>query len=401
VSGTRATRHGKLTVLVNGVSAKSGGAVTYLRNLAASVRGGRHRYIFCLPSRLARIIREEGSDAEIVATDVGHQPPWRRFLWDQIVLRRLARRCGADVLVSSSDFGVWKAPCPELLMVRNPLYFSPLYREHILSRKSARFRLDFFLRRRLILRSVRWADLVMTASRSMLADLRRFIDVADERAAVNHFGIPLDKFPMAGTGEGPRRNGGPSGKGKRILFVSEYSDHKNLTTLLEAGQLLTRWMDEFEIVTTASPQDFPEAEIVTRTHDRALLAGASLRPHIRVVGRVPYEDIAWLYRSSDIFVFPSIAESFGHPLVEALASGLPTVAADIPTHREICGEAALYFPPLDAASLARGIRALLADPARQAHLTSIGRKRVETEFDWVQHVTCLSALVERLAGSRR
>ena len=64
------------------------------------------------------------------------------------------------------------------------------------------------------------------------------------------------------------------------------------------------------------------------------------------LGAVPYSLLHQVYRECDIYVTPAYAESFAHPLVEAMASGLPIVASDLAVHREICQDAAIYFPAL-------------------------------------------------------
>jgi glycosyltransferase involved in cell wall biosynthesis len=109
-------------------------------------------------------------------------------------------------------------------------------------------------------------------------------------------------------------------------------------------------------------------------------------------------DVPRLYRDSDLFVFPSIAESFGHPLVEAMASGLPILASDIPVCREICGEAAIYFDPFNAKSLAEAIVHLEKDITLRKRLGEAGRRRAESKFNWADHVDRLVHLIEEVGA---
>ncbi|MDC0033962.1 glycosyltransferase, partial [Alphaproteobacteria bacterium] len=105
------------------------------------------------------------------------------------------------------------------------------------------------------------------------------------------------------------------------------------------------------------------------------------------------------YGSNDIFVFPSVSETFGFPLVEAMACGLPIIAADTLTNREICGQAALYFPPSDATALAGSIKELRTRPALYGWMRDTGIRRANSRFNLVDHFNRLvTVLGEMSAG---
>jgi len=381
-----------LRIVLNAVSAKSGGAATYIRNLASSLPAEepRRHYYFYLPPVEAHAISRRGDHITVLPTDIGYRPFWQRFLWDQITLRRIVRRIKADVLISTSDFGMLFPPCKQVLLVRNPLFFSGLYLGRILPKKSYWFRLEFLLRRWLIARSIAHSDIVMTASKSMLDDVRRLIPVPDAKTVVNYFGVPLEKFEVGG-----RR---PGGQSLQLLYVSEYSDYKNLTTLLQALLILRqKGEDGLRLVSSADPSQFPEVEISSREMDRALVEHPLVASHITFTGTIPYAEVARFYAESDIFVFPSLAESFGHPLVEAMAMGLPIVASDISICREICGESAVYFNPVEPADLAEKIVLLKNQPGLRRRLGQYGRKRAATQFNWNDHVRRFVEIMDSIA----
>ena len=392
-----------MRILINAVSAKSGGAAIYIRNMAYELTKveGEYQYIFYVPPVQAKAMKTLGDRVTVVATDVGYESSWRRFLWDQIVLRRTIGKEKVDILLSSSDFGMLFPRCRQILIVRNSLFFSQRYLENVLPYKTWRFKLEILFRRRLVSLSATSSDVVITASQTMLDDVRQFISIPDHKAEVNYFGVPLETF------EGKRRNTGKLGSGiagtsqeepLRMLYVSEYSDYKNLTTLLKAVLLLReQGVDDFCLTTTADPGQFPDVEIVTREIDKALASNPRIASHVKFIGSIPYEKIQTQYQESDLFVFPSLAESFGHPLAEAMASGLAVIASDIPVHREICAEAAEYFSPLDPKDLAEKIVKLRNNPELRRQLGRTGRKRTETHFDWKDHVRRLVETFEKVA----
>ena len=79
-------------------------------------------------------------------------------------------------------------------------------------------------------------------------------------------------------------------------------------------------------------------------------------------------------KSIDLFCFPSLWEGFGTAIVEAMASGLPVVASDIPPHREILGDSGILFPPGDESELARVLGAIINDTAQ---IETVGKKARE------------------------
>src|SRR2546427_4406302 len=375
---------GGIRVLFSAVSAKSGGSAVYIKNLSRSrtLKESPYEFIFLVPPVLANSLGELSANIRVITSRAGLGSPWKRFLWDQLVLRQIVKEQMVDVLVSASDFGMFYPPCREILMIGNSLYFSSFYSKEILPRKSLKFRVQLFLRRCLVSLSVMSAKVVITPSQSMMTLMRQVIPGLDGKALVNYLGVPMELFPSR-----PSPNDGEcrenSGKPFQILYVSEYGDYKNLTVLLKAVMILSeQGFTDFLLVSTADPWQYPDVEAVTREEDQALATHPLISPFVKFTGLVPYEDISKLYADSDLFVFPSLAESFGYPLVEAMASGLPVLAADIPICREICGEAAIYFNPLNAEDLAQRIITLRDNPERRKELGALGRKRAIEQFEW-------------------
>jgi len=380
-------------ILVNAVSAKSGGAAAYIKNLIGTIghRDSSNEYVFYIPSQIK--VGPTIGNIRTVKCDVALQRSWRRFLWDQFVLRRIIKQNKIDVLLSSSDFGMFFPPCRQLLLLRNGLFFSEMYMKNFVTKKRIAARIDIRFRRLLVMLSAYFSDLVMTASEHMLAEARNFIRVGKSREMVNPFGVPLDRFK-------PREYTESNGKIFQLVFISEYNDSKNLTVLLKAVLLLReRGIFDFSLLTTADPHQFPEVEVVNRQADIQLLSLPLLRGCISVIEPVAYEKVPELYLMGDIFVFPSFVESFGHPLVEAMASGLPIVASDIPICHEICGDAAVYFDPFDAEQLAERILQLKNNDEMRRTLMRLGRDRVKERFDWQSHVDRLICALYQLSGA--
>jgi glycosyltransferase involved in cell wall biosynthesis len=106
--------------------------------------------------------------------------------------------------------------------------------------------------------------------------------------------------------------------------------------------------------------------------DHALVADG----HV-ALGYLDESALAAAYGAADVLVFPSLVESAGLPLIEAMSLGLPVVAADRPYAHEICGDGALYFAPTDVDGLAARIVALLQDAELRGRLARQGRARAD------------------------
>ena len=184
-----------MKVVINAASAKTGGAVTYITNVLRCLPAPESGYEFevLLPPETAAKQEQLPENVRFVRTAIGHAAWWKRIWWEQVTLRRWLKRQKADVLFSTANFGMFRCPVRQLLLVRNAHYFSKIYQAELLARHSLRFQARFGLRRWLICRSVRHADVVMTPTQAMLDDLRRFVEVDPQKALVNPYGVaPAD-----------------------------------------------------------------------------------------------------------------------------------------------------------------------------------------------------------------
>ena len=124
----------------------------------------------------------------------------------------------------------------------------------------------------------------------------------------------------------------------------------------------------------------------------------SLPENVRLLGRVSDEEPLRLYHQANCFIFPSIYEGFGLPPVEAMQCGCPVLASDIPVIREVCGEAAEYFNPLDVEDIRKTIQAYIDDMAqKKLAMRERGYKNIR-RFSWQASAKLLIQLVNQLKG---
>ena len=378
-----------MKVLVNAVGAKMGGALTALRGLGEELarQAVPHHFVFYVTRAFARHPMPSAPNLEWHVAPA--ETPARRLWWDQVTLRRLLRQHRADALFSFANYGQLFCSVPQLLSVQSAIYFSDLYRQHILSRKPLGFRIAFALRRWWVRRSVRAADCVLAPTASLLANLRRSTPLPEEKTAVNPFGVTAMALdPPARSYDGRIE----------LLLPTLYTDYKNLGTALRALRLLReRHGDRFRLLTTADPRQESRRTSVTWKEDVELLDELVQAGAVDVVGPLPHKELLQLYARCHLLVYPTLTESFGFPLVEALAAGLPVVASDIPVNRELARDAALYFDPLDPEQLATRVEEIVVNGNHREELIRRGREQART-FCWAAHVRRLLDSLDKLAA---
>jgi glycosyltransferase involved in cell wall biosynthesis len=380
-----------LRVLLNAVSAKMGGAANYLRNIACELESlaPEDEFVCVVPDEQVVTFRGLARNLHVIGVLDSNGSYLRRLWFDQVTLRRMLQSEKIDVLYSTANLGMLACPTRQVLLVRNILYFSPAY-ENLLVTAGLKARFENALRRWLVCRSAKSADVVLTPSRTMLDALLDHCPAVRDKAVVNPYGVRTCRLRGATTK--PCRE---KGSVVTLLYTSLYAEHKNLGTLLRALKELITSGAEYRLVTPADPDWQGPGRTATWKCDSQTMHDPELSRHVEFTGILDGEGIGQLYDLADVFVYPSIIESFGHPLLEAMAAGLPVVAADAPINREICADSAVYFSPHDAEDCARQIRRVIDEPCLANELVRRGVER-SRDFQWREHgAHLIAALANR------
>jgi glycosyltransferase involved in cell wall biosynthesis len=376
-----------MKIIINAISAKTGGIATYTNNLARSFEERGVNAIFAVPSELNL---ESGLEKIIVAAN--KKPPFQRVLWEQIIWRKIVKTYKADVLFSSANFGLLYSSTPQILLLREGGLFDPYYLKNIGSILSTRAIVDRIARRKLILASARSAKLILTPSETMKKQLIDWRKDLKNHIEVNYYGTDSKLFKPT------IRRRKWRGEGiLKLLYISAYYPHKQPGLIAEAVRLLNLMGIPSHLTLTMSLEDIKK--VPGGEKDFFLLSKSISRRQTTMVGNIPYKDLSSIYSTHDLFVFPSISETFGHPLAESMSMGLPIIASDTSIHREICGEAALYFSPLKPSSLIEQVRILDESSSKRHSLIKAGHENVSEKYQWEKHVDRLIVSFEKIIQS--
>jgi glycosyltransferase involved in cell wall biosynthesis len=385
-------------LFVNALAASAGGGVTYVRNVLPWLSGRDDvRATFVLTGEL----REElapGREVSVVELNFP-KSAGSRFLYEQRVLPRLIREHDANALLSAGNFALWKSPVPQILLSRNSLYVSADYFQDLLRRRDYARWLDTKLKGKLAAASIRRAEVTVAPSAAFAEDLRAWVGARLACKIVSiHHGFDADAFH--GSSQVPaelaNKLANPQ-RALRLLFVSNYAYYRNFETLLRALPMIRAKLSPrpVELLLTCKLGSSKNPGSYRAEEAAILRDQLGLGPAVIELGAVPYHLLHHVYRACDIYVTPAYAETFAHPLVEAMSSGLPVVASDLAVHREICAGAGNYFPRFSPEALATEVVALANDEAQRSAMSQAGLAR-SRDFSWQRHVEELIALAERI-----
>lgn len=294
-----------------------------------------------------------------------------RLAWEQVRLPALADKLRLDVLHSPHyTRPLRRLTCASVVGVMDLTFF--LMPEH-----HTAFKRFFF--RSMLRASVRRADRFIAISRSTSVDLQKWFGVPASRIDVTPLAVS-DAYnphvPADVVKEVRQRYALPA---EYLLYVGRLEPRKNLPRLLEAYErLVTRRPSTPPLVLAGAPgwhgHDFQQAL-------------RRLSAHVVAIGYVPEEILPALYVGARLFVYPSLYEGFGIPVLEALSCGVPTITSDVSSMAEVAAGAAELIDPTRTDTLVTVMERLLTDAARCLELRELGLQRARS-FSWDSTARC-------------
>jgi glycosyltransferase involved in cell wall biosynthesis len=322
-----------------------------LREIATRLASRGHEVVLLAARDPRPLLGRAGSDLQFQRAAVPARPIPLRAVGEVVLLRHAVAAARLDVVgtdhVPTPRFG----DVPLLVTVHDLRYAMAFPGAPKLRRLVARAAYQS---------AVRAADVVVAVSNATAEEIERRLGIPRSRIRV----VPnaADHLPLAA----------PTVRRSYLLYVGHLEPRKNLSTLLRALAHLER-----------GPRLVLVGEGKRREQERlsrfALRLGLSDRIELR--GAISDEDLPSLYAGALACVFPSWCEGFDIPLLEAMRCGTAVLASSIPPHREVGGDAALYFDPQDAPGLARRIDEVLENAPLRTRLEAAGGTQA-AKYSW-------------------
>ncbi len=365
------------------VPGEQGGMEVYARELLRALAAQRPD--LRLTAFVNREAREAGGEWDEFA-DVVEVPVFarRRVEWvrgEQLLLPGLATRAGVDVLHSLASTAPARGRFRRIVTIHDLLYrVVPDTHFGVLSLGM----------RVLIPTAAHRSHRVIVDSQSTRADVRRYLHVPERKLDVVPLGIGTTAAAVADP-DAVLRERYCLGERRVVLSVSAKRPHKNLRRLLDAVAMIAP--DRRPVLLVPGYPTPYEREL----HEHAGRIG--VLSDLRLLNWVSAAELEGLYALADAFVFPSLYEGFGLPVLEAMRRGVPVACSNSSSLPEVAGDAALLFDPVDTSAIAAAIERLLTDPGEAQRLSDAGRAQAE-RFTWAATARATAASYERVMLGR-
>ncbi len=221
--------------------------------------------------------------------------------------------------------------------------------------------------------AARKSDHIVTVSEFSKSEILKYFKVSPHKISVVHCGVKKDFGSVFD--EESIKVAVPS---TYILFVGNVKPHKNLLTLLKAYKALgLSYQNTYKLVILGKKTGFITGDTTVFEY----IKNNDLEEYIYFTGHLEDDQVSFVYRKATLFVFPSLYEGFGLPILEAMVCNIPVLSSDKASLPEVGGDAVVYFDPLHPKNLKNKIIAILQDPIIQQQLIKAGKNQA-AKFTW-------------------
>ena len=373
----------KVVIEGRGLTA-GGGKVGVLQLLPAMAKQGRHQYVAFLPD-LPEYAALDCPNLRVVLTPRSGNLLAREW-WLNVRLAKIRRRERADALFCLGNFAPHHPPVPAVIRLQNAYY---VYLDAAACRGLTR-------RERLIVKYGREHFHHLAENVSVIVQtevMRQHLLAQSPISPARVIVVPDRGMSFPGFDE-PRAYRRPEANHTfTFLCVALCSPNKNLEVLVEAvKRLKILTARPFQCLLTIDPHQHPAARELLAKIEREAAGDLLVN-----TGSLPPERLRAAYESADAFILPTLLESFCRPYDEAMHFDLPILTSDRDFARERCQDAAIYFDPLDAASVAGAMARVMEDAGLRQRLVASGRRILAQAPTWDEIAARFVEVLERTA----
>ena len=226
-----------------------------------------------------------------------------------------------------------------------------------------------------LLYSIRKSKKIITVSEFSKREIIKFYDVEQDKVDVIYNGVS-ENFRPVGQEDKEKILKKYGIKNPYILSVSNLQPRKNLSRLIKAFSSLVKNNEKFSYdLVIVGRKLWLCSEIFNEIRE------ANIQERVILTGYVPEEDLVYLYNFAEVFVYPSLYEGFGLPIVEAMACGCPVITSSVSSLPEVAGKAGIMVNPYDVEEILQAINGIIDNPDLKRNLKIEGLKQSQ-KFSW-------------------
>jgi lipopolysaccharide heptosyltransferase II len=350
------------------VVGEGGGIERYLRNLIKALQriDRENEYtIFSNKNNTGTFDLQDNFREHLCPVSARFRP--MKILWEQLILPFQVNRAGIDLLFSPGNISPLFVSCPSVVVIHDlvPFIFPDDFA-----------RAERYPLRVLLHSTAKRATKIITVSRSSQRQILAQFNIPSEKTTVIYAACDEDFLSCQASIQNEKEVKEKYGiNGDFILCADSARPHKNVHRLLLAFSLLKEKHGiRHHLVITGLPGRYHQFLV-------KMVSDLKLGEEVIFTGYVPDNVLSILYSEATVFVYPSLYEGFGLPVLEAMACGSPVVASRATSLPEVVGDAGLLVDPLNIQEMSQGIYRLLTDGQYNLELTAKGKLRVR-EFSW-------------------
>jgi len=303
-----------------------------------------------------------------------------RAFWQALIFPKVIKMHKLDVLHYTNPIPILKRHCPIVVTIHDLAEFI----------QPAKYgALKSYAKRLFVLLCVKKANFIITVSDTTRKAILDLLDYTPESIDVTLEGISGNLSVDNNDGEYifekyhlPRNY---------ILYVGVIEKTKQVESLVRAFSHLDDSLQQNYAIVIAGNKGNAYEDVMAAIHD------CKLEKKVFFLGYVQDCDLKYLYKKAKAFVFPSLIEGFGLPVLEAMGHGIPVIASDIPVISEVVGDAAVLVDPYDVTSLRDAMSKVLLDEDMRKYLIMKSLDRIK-DFSWENTARKTLAIYKKLAG---
>ncbi|MBF0275483.1 MAG: glycosyltransferase [Nitrospinae bacterium] len=380
-----------MKIMIHALGATMGGAMRHLTNFLPELGhlDKENFYTILVRESMPEFVLPKNFAIERVSDKKGANLV-DRLLFDLFVIPRRLRKESFDLIVSLTNFGPIWTPCNHIFFQRNPVYYSQYYWKQL----GAKEKLDLFLRRSLAFLSMNFASATVAPSDAMIQMIKEtFPSLSSAQFKKLYHGFDIKSYaykPLACEVENKLLR-----EGFKVLYPTHPGLHKGFEILFESISILKERRNDFTVFLTIDDNSKESDNPKELKRYNKLIREFKIKSHVVFLGKMPQDEMRALYDACDVMVYPSIAESFGFSLIEALGIGLPIIASDTNLNKEICANSACYYPMFSAKDCTEKLeKSFNQSMEEKKELIANGQRRAkELNLSWERYAESFLQLI--------